>query len=76
MSSRLQILVPEELDLRVRKAAQRNRMSTSAWVRRSIEQALSEDQTPEDALRALASLGAPTGEIEQMLDEIEAGRKG
>ena len=76
MSNRLQIMVPEELDRRVRKAAQRNRLSTSAWVRRTIEQALTDDPAPGDALAALASLQAPTGDLEQMLAEIDAGREG
>jgi cytidylate kinase len=40
--SRLQILVPAPLERRVRKAAQRRRLSTSAWVREAIERALAE----------------------------------
>ena len=74
MSHRLQVLVPDGLDARVRKAAQRNRLSKGAWVRRAIERALTEDQSPADALEKLASLGAPTADIDQMLAEIEAGR--
>ena len=73
MSHRLQVLVPESLDRRVRKAAQRSRQSTGAWVRQAIERALSDDR-PADALERLTRLGAPTGDIEQMLAEIEAGR--
>ncbi len=74
MSSRLQILVPEELDRKVRRAAQRRRLSTSAWVRGLIEQALTDDRGPDDALEALANLDGPTGDLEQMLAEIESGR--
>ncbi|HZW00840.1 MAG TPA: hypothetical protein VFF55_04655 [Candidatus Deferrimicrobium sp.] len=74
MSSRLQILVPEEIGQRVRKTAQRNRMSTSGWVRRVIEQALADDRAGGDALDRLAQLGAPTGDVGDMLSEIEAGR--
>ena len=74
MSHRLQVLIPEGLDLRVRKAAQRNRLSKGAWVRRAIERALAEDHRAGDPLERLASLGAPTADIEQMLAEIEAGR--
>jgi len=74
MSTRLQILVPDGLDRRVRKAAQRSRLSTSAWVRLAIERALAEGRPPGDALDRLARLGAPTADIDQMLAEIDAGR--
>jgi hypothetical protein len=70
----LQILVPAGLERRVRKAAQRSRLSTSAWVRRAIEHALDETRPAGDALDRLARIGAPTADIEQMLAEIEAGR--
>lgn len=74
MSSRLQILVPDGLERQVRKAAQRDRLSTSAWVRRAIERALADDGSTADALDRLARLDAPTADIEEMLSEIEAGR--
>jgi hypothetical protein len=70
----MQILVPEGLDARVRKAAQRARLSKSGWVRRAIERAIADDRPAPDPLAKLAGLGAPTGDIEQMLAEIEAGR--
>jgi len=73
MSHRLQVLIPESLDRRVGKAAQRSRQSKGAWVRQALERALSEDR-PADALDRLASLGGPTGDIDQVLAEIEAGR--
>jgi hypothetical protein len=74
MSHRLQVLVPASLDARIRKAAQRTRLSKGEWVRRAIERALRADRAPADPLDELASLGAPTADIEQMLAEIEAGR--
>ncbi|MBI3493982.1 MAG: antitoxin [Acidobacteria bacterium] len=73
MSHRLQVLVPEALDRRIRKAAHRSRLSSGAWVRQAIERALQENHQG-DPLDQLANLGAPTGDIEQMLAEIEAGR--
>ena len=74
MSTRLQVLIPEVLDRRIRKAAQRRRLSTGAWVREAIERALAEPTTVGDPLDRLAALGAPTGDIDQVLAEIEAGR--
>ena len=73
MSHRLQVLIPEALDRRIRKAAHRRRLSNGAWVREAIEAALREDRGA-DRLDRLAALGAPTGDIRQMLAEIKAGR--
>lgn len=77
MSHRLQVLIPEELDARVQKAAQRRRMSKGAWVRCVIEDALASRSTASaatDPLARLASLNAPTADIDDMLAEIESGR--
>ena len=73
MSHRLQVLVPEALDRRIRKAAQRSRLSAGGWVRQAIERAL-QDNHQSDPLDQLARLGAPTGDIGQVLAEIDAGR--
>jgi hypothetical protein len=73
-SSRLQVLVPPALDARVRKAAQRQGVSKGEWVRQALEAALRQDKRGSDALSRLASLGAPTADIDQMLAEIEGGR--
>lgn len=68
------MLVPEKLDARITKAAQRSRMSKGEWVRRALERALDEARQPSDPVEQLAALGAPTADIDQMLSEIEAGR--
>jgi hypothetical protein len=73
MSYRLQVLVPEGLERRIRKAAQRSRLSAGAWVRQAIERALREGRAA-DPLDQLSGLGAPTGDLPQMLAEIDAGR--
>lgn len=75
MSSRLQIIVPERLEQDVRRAARRRHLSTSAWVRQAIERHLVDDQPATDPLDRLAALGAPTADIDQMLEEIDAGRR-
>lgn len=74
MSHRLQVIVPDGLEARIRKAAQRRRISKGEWVRQAIERALADDRPPSDPLTKLSSLGAPTADVEQMLAEIEAGR--
>ncbi len=75
MSHRLQVLVPEELDRRLRAVASRRRVSKGEWVRRALEAALAREQVYADPLERLASLDAPTCDIEQMLEEIQAGRE-
>jgi len=76
MSHRLQVLIPESLAARLRQVAERNRISQGEWVRRKIELALDEERVSSDPLATLASLEAPTADLEQMLAEIESGRAG
>jgi Ribbon-helix-helix protein, copG family len=73
MSIRLQVLIPEVLDAKLRKAAQRRRQSKGEWVRQALERALADERGP-DPLDRLARLDAPTGDIDRMLAEIETGR--
>lgn len=75
MSHRLQVLVPQPLDARIEKAACRRRMSKGAWVREVLETALDQETSGADPLARMAALEAPTADIEEMLAEIEAGRK-
>jgi predicted transcriptional regulator len=78
MSSRLQVLIPPELNARLAKAAQRSRMSKGKWVRTALERALETPaggNHPANPLARLESLEAPTADIDQMLAEIEAGRR-
>ncbi len=75
MSHRLQVLIPEPLDSRIRKAASRRRLSKGEWVRRALRKALEESAGAADPVERLASLRGPTGEIRKMLAEIEAGRR-
>ena len=77
MSYRLQVLIPEELEARIAKAAQRSRKSKGAWVRQAIQHELdshSGSSRSTAALSRLASLEAPTADIQDMLAEIEPGR--
>lgn len=77
MSHRLQVLIPTELDLQLRKAAQRKRMSKGEWVRRALTESLRQTQdlgAATDPLAKLSSLNAPTADIGEMIREIERGR--
>ncbi|MDP2995929.1 MAG: ribbon-helix-helix protein, CopG family [Bryobacterales bacterium] len=77
MKRRVQVLMPDELDARLRDAAERSGVSKAEWVRRAIEGALEragDSKAAGGPLSRLASLGAPTADIGQMLAEIAAGR--
>ena len=77
MSHRLQVLIPETLDVRIRMAAKRARVSKGEWVRRAISRSLRESSAKVaegDALSCLAALDAPTGDLDQMISEIDQGR--
>ena len=76
MSHRLQVLIPEELDMQLRKAAQRHRVSKGEWVRRALRQSVvpAKRGRASDPVARLASLNAPTADIDRMLSEIESGR--
>ena len=77
MGHRLQVLIPEELNARLERAARQSQISKGAWVRKAIEEALAgsgREVIPADPVTRLFSLQAPTAGIRDMLDEIEAGR--
>ncbi len=75
-SKRMQLLIPEAMETRLRRAAERDRVSRGAWVRRAIEERLEREvgPVPEDPLAELRTLNGPTSDICAMIGEIEAGR--
>ena len=78
MSHRLQVLITPELDAQLSKAAQRSRVSKGEWVRRVLKEAVRgplKGRNGSDPLTRLESLKAPTADIDQMLTEIDAGRR-
>jgi hypothetical protein len=77
MSHRLQVLIPSELDAELRKSSQRLGISTGEFVRRALRKSLAQFTSAsqhDDPVAKLAALSAPTGDIDQMLAEIERGR--
>ena len=74
MSYRLQVLIPEELDARLRKAARRSGVSKGEWVRRAIHAALESPAKSDDPVASLSAIEAPAADIDVMLAEIERGR--
>ena len=78
MTKRLQVLLSEAEYLEIRQAAERERMSIAEWVRQALRGARrAESERVSNKLRALADAVAhdfPTGDIEEILGDIEAGR--
>jgi hypothetical protein len=78
MSKRLQVLLDDQEFEAVRDVAVREGMTMSEWVRQLLRTA-SRDRPAGDQARKLAAVRAaarhsfPTGDIDQMLVEIERG---
>ena len=79
MSTRLQVVVSEEEMTSLRQAARRTGLTVSEWARQALRRARDEQAGPtaEIRLRALERALAcnhPTGDIDEMLADIERGR--
>ena len=79
MSKRLQIVVSEPEMTSLRQAALRTGLTVSEWARRALRRARDEHAGPtaESRLRALdraLACNHPTGDIDEMLADIERGR--
>lgn len=81
MSKRLQVILADQEYREVQRAAQARRMSLAEWVRQALE--LARRQQPQggtaqklEAINHAAQHEYPTGEVETMLSEIEAGYLG
>jgi predicted ATPase len=78
MSKRLQVLFEEsELD-EVRREAERHHMTVAEWVRQALRAARRQEPEREaqeklDAIRRAAEHDFPSGDIDQLLAEIERG---
>jgi hypothetical protein len=78
MTKRLQVLFDDDELREIQRLARRQRMTTAEWVRRSLRSARDADGGADvgeklAAVRAAASHGFPTADIDVMLAEIEGG---
>lgn len=78
MSKRLQILMDEEELTELKKLAREENVSVAEWVRRAIAAAKSgqpkgSQSRKLEAVRLAIQYSFPTADIDQMLNEIEAG---
>ncbi len=81
MSKRLQVLLDEDELREIQRIARARRMTVAEWVRQALRFAGESEPVREAAkklevVRAAARHSFPTGDIEQMLSEIERGYAG
>ncbi|MDA0350607.1 MAG: antitoxin [Chloroflexi bacterium] len=79
MSKRLQVVLPDDEYRAIQDAAKRQGKPIARIVRDSLRRTVAEEPEIEPAERIAAVLrfarfSGPTGDIEQMLEEIERGR--
>jgi hypothetical protein len=78
MSKRLQVIMDDREMRAIRTIAKRRRMTVAEWVRQVLRSARREEPTSDprrkmEALHAAVRHSFPSGDIEQMLVEIEQG---
>lgn len=77
MSKRLQVLLDEAELREIKRLARTQRLSVAAWVRQALRSARGPTEADPTqklaAIRAAARHSFPTGEIEQLLAQIEHG---
>lgn len=81
MSKRLQVLLPDSEMSEIQRLAKRERLTVGEWVRRALREArasrpVSDAETKLKAVRRAAQYSFPSGDLEQMLREIERGYQG
>lgn len=81
MSKRLQVLLPDQEMSDIQRLAKRERLTVGEWVRRVLREARAnrpaiEPETKLKAVRRAVEYSFPTGDVEQMLGEIERGYEG
>lgn len=78
MMKRLQVLLDDEELRDIQRAAREQRLTTAAWVRQELRRARQEHGARDvastlAAIRKAVTYSFPTGDIEQMNEEIERG---
>jgi len=77
---RMQVLIDDAEYRRIQRVARRNGMTLAEWVRQALRSAFRDEPLGDRdkklaAVRAAASFEFPSGDIDQMLDEISRGYK-
>jgi len=80
MMKRLQVLMDEEELKAIQRSANREHLTTAEWVRQRLREAREQVARPDIATKLAAIQAAyrhagPTGDIDQVLAEIERGSR-
>lgn len=75
---RMQVLIDDAEYKRIQRVARRNGMTLAEWVRQALRTAFRDEPLGDRdkklaAVRAATAFDFPTGDIDQMLDEISRG---
>lgn len=78
MTKRLQVLFDDDELADIQRLAKRQRKTTAAWVRDALRVARAADEYPEPApklraIREAMTYDYPTGEVAELLADIERG---
>jgi len=78
MSTRLQVVLEEDELEEIRAVAERQRLTVSEWVRRTLREARSREPGRSaaeklEAVRRASRHDFPTGDIDELLEEIASG---
>ena len=78
MTKRPQVLLDDEELREIQRAAREQRLTTAAWVRQELRRARQDRAAPDvasklAAIRRAVTYSFPTGDIDQMNEEIERG---
>jgi hypothetical protein len=81
MSKRLQVILEDDELAEIQRAARRSHMTSSEWVRQALRKARRAEPGSDlkkklESLQRAGQQNFPTGDIDQMLAEIEKGRLG
>lgn len=81
MAKRLQVILRDPEYREIQRVAKSRRMSIAEWVRQALELARRREPSNDagkklDAVRAAARHSFPSGDIDQILAEIESGYTG
>jgi len=78
MAKRLQVILQDPEYREIQRMARSRQMSLAEWVRQALQRARDREPVRDvrkklDVIRAAARQNHPTGDIDQMLAEIESG---
>jgi len=78
MSKRLQVILDDKEMREIQRTAQRQKMTVAEWVRQALRAArrqvpVTDTRKKLGVIRTAAQQGFPTGDIDQMLREIDQG---